>query len=109
MASPSFSRWSVASVVFLALAILSAAGTAYFATLSVTGPADGAVVAFLVGTGAAITWLCALLGALCGTVGVRRTGGYPRLAGTALALNTLICMLPLLWWLLLVLSKGGSY
>jgi hypothetical protein len=109
MASQSFSRWSTASVVFLALAILSAAGTGYFASLSATGPADGAIVALLVVTGAAVTWLCALLGTMCGMVGARKTAGHPKLAVTALMLNALICLLPLFWWLLLVLSKGSSY
>jgi hypothetical protein len=109
MASQSFSPWSVASVVFLALAILSAAGTGYFAGLRATGPADGAIVALLVVTGVVVTWLCALVGAMCGMVGVRKTAGHPRLAVAALALNALICLLPLFWWLLLVLSKGSSY
>jgi hypothetical protein len=109
MASQAFSRWSMASLVFLTLAILSAAGAGYFASRSATGPADGAIVALLVVTGAVVTWLCALLGAICGIVGVRKARAHPRLATTALALNALICMLPLLWWLLLVLSKGSAY
>jgi hypothetical protein len=108
MASRSFSRWSVASVVFLTLAILSAAGAGYFASRRATGPADGAIIALLVVTGAVVTWLCALLGAVCGAVAVRKTGGHPGLAATALALNALIGIVPLLWWLLLVLSKGSS-
>jgi len=108
MASQSVSRWSIASVVFVTLAILSAAGTGYFASLSATGPADGAIIALLIVIGAVVTWLCALLGAICGAVGLRKPGGHPRLAAAALALNALICMLPLLWWLLLILSKGGS-
>src|SRR5437763_802675 len=109
MPSQSLSPWSVASVVFLVLAILAAAVAGYFARRSVTGPADGAIVALLVVTGAATTWLCSLLGTISGVIGVRRARGHPRLGVTALALNALICTLPLLWWLLYALTKGSSY
>ena len=109
MASRSPSAWSVASVVFLALAILAAAAAGYFASRSATGPADGAIVALLVVTGAATSWLCSLLGTISGVAGVRRARGHPWLGVTALALNALICMLPLLWWVLYALTKGKSY
>jgi spore maturation protein SpmB len=107
MASSS-SLWSVAPVVFLASAILSAAATACFTSLRATGPADGAVVVLLVASGAIATWLCALLGAICGAVGMRKTRGHRGLAATVLVLNALICMAPLFWCLLLVLWGASS-
>ncbi len=109
MASQTPSAWSVTSVVFLALAILSAATAGYYASRSATGPADGTVIALMVVTGSAATWFCSLLGTIFGVVGVRRARGRPWLGVTALALNALICMLPLLWWLLYALTKGRSY
>jgi hypothetical protein len=109
MASHSVSSWSIASAVFLTLAMLSAAGSGYFASQHATGPADGAVITLLVVTGAAVAWLCGLLGAIVGVLGVRKSRGHARLAATVLALNVLILLLPLLWCLLLVLTQGRAY
>jgi hypothetical protein len=96
-ASPSLSHWLVASLSLLTCAVLMALVTGYCSTKSAVGPADGAAIAFLVSSAATVSWLCALLGTICGAIGVRQPSSRTKLGFAVLALNALFCIIPAFW------------
>ena len=90
---PSLSAWSIICLIMLALGIpllgiaLMARSRAYGPS---AGPAEGAAVLFLLVVSYSGAGACALLGALCGLVGVRRAHSSVGLARTSLVLNAVI-------------------
>ncbi len=90
---PSLSRWSIASLVFLGLAIIFFLLPHVALPRSTAGPAEAAgllieLIFFLL-----IAWSCTLAGAIAGWIGVRRSHGKMGFAWAGFVLNSWHCIL----------------
>jgi hypothetical protein len=109
--SGTFSRWSIASLLLLILGLAPAVYGAWFASQSSgSGPAEGAALTFVIALCALIALSCALLGSIFGWVGLRRSTKGRSFALAIAALNTTVCLLPVIgpfvWQIIIVWRRS---